>query len=363
MMTLGMLPTSNRRGFSFVELLFAIIILGVGFIMIAAIFPVAIQQTKATREESGAASMGRTGLSLAEQVFQNSDSPAPPTNTFPMLPPTGSAASVTGVVSQLPAGPMPGTAYATWQLWRNNAILPQDPRFGFVLLYRRDGNPADPTKLSWSSSAQLYLIQAQARNTPTFRNDAAQDDVGAAPIANLQARPIAVQVVDNYQGSGTDIISFSASNNAAYAAPIRDAALGAVVTGAVVIIADDKIDSTDATSKPDVGRMNGHIYRVGLQRTDISATAWELMPGFDFTPDPGADGVLNGGGSTADDDIYGIGNGTTLIAPSKVKTTGPAEAWILGRGFMDPTTTPLTADGYGGPGMDIGVFTTWVSVK
>ena len=44
----------SRRAFSFVEVLFAVIILGVGFIMVAAIFPVAIQQTQATVEETAA---------------------------------------------------------------------------------------------------------------------------------------------------------------------------------------------------------------------------------------------------------------------------------------------------------------------
>ena len=39
-------PSSLRhRGFSFTEVLFAVIILGIGFIMIAAIFPVALMQS------------------------------------------------------------------------------------------------------------------------------------------------------------------------------------------------------------------------------------------------------------------------------------------------------------------------------
>src|SRR5437764_1363053 len=35
-------------GFSFAEVMFAVIVLGIGFIMIAAVFPVSIQQSKAT---------------------------------------------------------------------------------------------------------------------------------------------------------------------------------------------------------------------------------------------------------------------------------------------------------------------------
>ena len=37
----------QRSAFSFIEIMFAVIILGIGFIMIAAVFPVAIQQTSA----------------------------------------------------------------------------------------------------------------------------------------------------------------------------------------------------------------------------------------------------------------------------------------------------------------------------
>lgn len=40
------LPSIRYRGFSFVEVMFAVIILGIGFIMVSAMFPVAIQQTQ-----------------------------------------------------------------------------------------------------------------------------------------------------------------------------------------------------------------------------------------------------------------------------------------------------------------------------
>ena len=50
-------PCLRSSGFSFVEVLFAVIILGVGFIMIAAVFPVAIRQTKSTIDETSAATI------------------------------------------------------------------------------------------------------------------------------------------------------------------------------------------------------------------------------------------------------------------------------------------------------------------
>src|SRR5436309_10144680 len=47
------------KGFSFAEVMFAVIVLGIGFIMIAAIFPVAIQQSKATNDETTAAATAK----------------------------------------------------------------------------------------------------------------------------------------------------------------------------------------------------------------------------------------------------------------------------------------------------------------
>ncbi len=45
-------PPASRRGFSFVEVMFAVIILGIGFVMVSAMFPVAIQQTQMNVEDA-----------------------------------------------------------------------------------------------------------------------------------------------------------------------------------------------------------------------------------------------------------------------------------------------------------------------
>src|SRR3978361_1570675 len=52
-------PCLSRTAFSFAEVMFAVVILGIGFIMIAAIFPVAMQQSQATNDESIAAAISR----------------------------------------------------------------------------------------------------------------------------------------------------------------------------------------------------------------------------------------------------------------------------------------------------------------
>src|SRR4051794_13542623 len=57
-------PTSHQRspgawrgGFTFLEVLFAIIVLGIGFIMVAAMFPAALKQTQASVEDTAAGSI------------------------------------------------------------------------------------------------------------------------------------------------------------------------------------------------------------------------------------------------------------------------------------------------------------------
>src|SRR5438309_8931756 len=44
-------PT-RRHGFTFMEILFAVMILGIGFIMVAAMFPAALKQTQGNIEEN-----------------------------------------------------------------------------------------------------------------------------------------------------------------------------------------------------------------------------------------------------------------------------------------------------------------------
>src|SRR4051812_48286821 len=57
-----------RRGFSFVEVLFAVMILGVGFIMIAGVFPVAISQTQTSGEETVGSAVGRSGAGYMASI-------------------------------------------------------------------------------------------------------------------------------------------------------------------------------------------------------------------------------------------------------------------------------------------------------
>src|SRR5687767_12499220 len=86
---IGCLGRRRPTGFNFTEVLFAVMILGIGFIMVAAIFPVALSQVKSNNEESGAARVARSVLPVLEELgrMEPIEYPADDT-TMPILPAT-----------------------------------------------------------------------------------------------------------------------------------------------------------------------------------------------------------------------------------------------------------------------------------
>jgi type II secretory pathway pseudopilin PulG len=204
---------NRRRGFSFAEVMFAVVILGIGFILIAAIFPVAIQQSQATGEESNAAALakqaaavvqsassstvttmtvygGTTTLSSGKGYIANSTyNPANPggasasyqtVSAYPIFPPTvknyvlgtGGFSSQTipsnfvvgGSASVVPVAAAPPAVVAAvvgtrWDLLKASAILPNDPRFAYSLFYKRENG---------SANAELIVVGVTARNQTAY---------------------------------------------------------------------------------------------------------------------------------------------------------------------------------------------------
>ena len=85
--------------------------------------------------------------------------------------------------------------------------------------------------------------------------------------------------------------------------------------------------------------MNGRIYRVG---NNVAGNVWDLMPGNDFTPDPGVDGKLGTG-----DDIDQLG-------------PAPVAAFVVGKTLADASSTPPK---YVGTAQDIAIYTTFIQMK
>src|SRR2546428_3654731 len=68
-------PTPRAAGFSFIEVLFAVMILGVGFIMTAAIFPVAIQQAKTSSDETVSTAVAWNAFNLIQETLGDEELP------------------------------------------------------------------------------------------------------------------------------------------------------------------------------------------------------------------------------------------------------------------------------------------------
>ncbi len=216
-------PTSSqRRGFTFVELLFAVMILGVGFIMVAAIFPVAIRQTQTNLEETSAAALGRDAANMIQRLASDQ-----------IMADTG------GVVA---------CPDAFWAAIRGNLRLDRDTRRAWTAMYRR--NPGE-------TCAQIYLLAVESRNRPTY--DVRDITPAGDSPANLQPRNVRVDLT--HSADGRDIVeirqNLTTGNHAAAA------------EGAYLIVASDGV----------AGPNTGRVYRLGNARPDLSPTTWELMPG------------------------------------------------------------------------------------
>src|SRR5207247_2892576 len=150
-------------------------------------------------------------------------------------------------------------------------------------------------------------------------------------------RPVKVSIANDVPAQNNiDLLALDTSGALAANAQSAD-------EGAFVIIARDNL------AAPNVGRMNGRIYRLGTRRADLdsettitefsslsSKIVYELQPGGDFTIDPGADGSLG----TADD----------------IKFLPGADAFVVGRNLV-PGSSPAT---YEGAAQDISVYTTFI---
>jgi type II secretory pathway pseudopilin PulG len=285
-----------RRGFTFTEILFSVLILGIGFILIAAIFPVALKQTQSTAEETEAATIAKGGVSYLQKYS---------TQSYWNTPVTG-----TPVYDQMvhPIGPYPLLSDATlptnttlWPLISGNLILPSDPRYAWVPMYRQGLDPtATPPNSKPLPYIQVIVIGVQARNRSFYdSNDLAARPPGTNGTASLEARPLQLSGVGNEQFTFADIAGNSY--------------IGCVSDGAFVVIASD----TNA------GLSNGFIYRLG---TNAGGTTWGLAPGNDIAT-----------GTTPP------GNGSIVL--------------VIGAGYSDATTTS-----YYGPCQDVAAYTTFITV-
>jgi type II secretory pathway pseudopilin PulG len=219
----------GRRGFSFVEVMFAVIVLGIGFIMVSAMFPVAIQQTQSNVEDSAVGrvvemaqtNFAQLGPDLRAQISSNGAA-VPLSYAWPMTlaplttPPAGQTVYPGKIFSfrdarwlamtgpppgSPPQSPPPGTppqfpvaptgsplgskfqfplysnltglskVNGLWDRVRGNMISPAEPQYAYVPMFQRglSYNPnATPPTWTPSSQVNLYVFIAAARNRTPY---------------------------------------------------------------------------------------------------------------------------------------------------------------------------------------------------
>lgn len=309
--------TPRRRGFAFTEVLFAVMVLGIGFIMIAAMFPVTIRQTQTTLEESEAASMARGAMVYLQTQATEEN--------FPVTTASMGSARVRSMQEALP--PRAAVGLAGWLATRGNYINAVNPRLAWVPMYRRGLDPDGfPSPL-----AQVFIVAVQARNKSQYFSlpgpQSSYSDImpTAGAQSALEPRPIKVDLkYDSVNHNGMMTIDFGY-----LAAP-----------GAYVIIAEDQNPPVPGKA---AGQSNGRIYRLG-NPIDEAGGVWSLAPDGDMIRQNG----MTGGPVVTGDD-------NDLV---KIKT----EAYIIGRGYTDPANPVNGPDGYSGPAQDIGVYTGFIRI-
>jgi hypothetical protein len=296
----------TRRGFSFTEILFAVMVLGVGFIMIAAMFPVVISQTQSTLSETNGSMQGRAALAYlgsvaTEETFQPTVKKADfeKDRTLGPNPP----------VRSLSISDDAQKGYGTFAI-RGNFVSSGNPRFGWVPIYRR-GRDADGTPWPY---AQVMMIPVQARVRTQYhtssaggvRSDLATPDANTP--ANLGLRPVQVTLKRDAT-DGTGRLTFSSGWS------------GAAVSGAYVVVADG------------VGTAPGRVYQL----------AEELTPG---TWSLSASGDMKEKESNANLD-------------EDKPITSAVDAYIVGRSFANPDAPDTT---FAGNAQDVGIYVGFVRV-
>ena len=319
------LPPSSprRRGFSFTEVLFAVMILGVGFIMVAAIFPVAIQQSRTTAEETTAAAVARGGANFFEKMA-----------TTEAMPATGNV-----VMSANYDGDGDGKTLA--RALQGSTLVGADFRYAWVPFYRRAGDPADPT--TWNSFAQVYMIPVLVRNESEYRGaPRVHDNVGQASIV--------VNIRDGVAG-GADFAQFTNAQDRAIPSE-----------GAYLILADATRPGNAAWNTNVAPHIQGRIYRLGnrvpLADPEALPEVWELMPGFDFEPirvDADNDPTTGNQQPTPFD-------GKELLVKGNGDLDG-VRVFVVGRGVNPNDPGGVGRANREGTAQDVAAYTTFVNVK
>jgi len=306
-----------RRAFSFAEVMFAVVILGIGFIMVAAVFPVAIQQTQTTSEENIAAALARQAANTVSQLPSTLLNPAynataaagtpASIQTELLFPPTvknyilGTDNTGSGIAVAPPAIVVPFTGNQ-WDLLKANLILPSDPRYGYVLFYKRENG---------SSAAQLIVVATIVRNRGSYDSSDIKNyfQNGTLTTVPSDLKAVAVTKAANPNSFGPTVIC-------------PDAVTG--LTGNVPEGSYIEIPIQTPVASP-----MGRSYSLGRQINTTGGQGYELNPGGSLELTAGSSGLW----------------GTTVAPNGTTPPTAPVMDAVASNGnaYLTATLQPSVA--------------------
>ena len=351
------------------------IILGVGFIMIAAVFPVAIKQSKSTADETSTAAFAGNGAAVLNDIATDADMSIQKFNppNIPGIIARYSHALVIGA-AEIPATqtlPYSGSAIRGKHYTRRPIRVTP----GSLLTAPTTRQPNTQSAVSCTGHV-MVCVQSTLR--PTFTdadirpNPPTLASWNSPAWNNLRPRPVTIEIANGDDNLGNpDLIGFSDSSTIGAIGVPAGLFPQAVAEGSYVIVRAD-IDTTHPA-----GRLTGKVYRVGAHRPDLevasaaskipsvyySQTSWQQQ----FDKSGNFTGMRISMNSPPGNDFQYIPADLSMAGWNEIgDVEKPIEAWVVGRSIaIDPKTGQPDdiSQGFDGPAMDVGMYSTFVYCK
>ena len=258
----------RASGFTFIEVLFAVFILAIGFIMIAGMLPVAIEQAATNGSETIASAAAREAVSYIGTL--------PGLSNANVMLPDGQVHRFDDTKFTAPSAMTATGSDSLWDMVKNNLILPEDPRYAWAPFYVR-GQDASGTPDPY---ARLIIVIVKARNHDAYgANDltiAQPGQSNSQAQATLMGRPVSVHLNAYTDAATSDSFTLlgSATGGTVDAGSATEAGDDAVAAGGFLIIQNDPSGSS-------TGSATGWVLRIG-EPLSASSTTWLLQPGGDM---------------------------------------------------------------------------------
>ena len=340
-----------RHGFTFIEVLFAIIILGIGSIMIAGMLPVAIKQSSDTRNAITGKAACEAGFAYVQAIAATSNFAALPPTANDQTPPPTTALVLPGIGSPSPGQMIPLTStflannpvtFAAFGSITGSRVVASDPRTQWLAFYGR---------APFAPAAKLVVLALRLQNIERVPAYVTAPPTTPSPINTLTINDndphlLTAAIVDG-GALNPDTITLTGTTQSLAAADAGAFAIVASSPAATATPADP-----DATNRP--FRNNGRVFRLGklVSGTPIAPPlVYELQPGYDLPPR--VPEVRNAAGTVVQAEM----------PDASMDASTTTQVWLVGKGLLNPALAYDPANNpYVGQVQDVSVLTTQVQL-